>query len=163
MVYVSDGISRSLRITQRGRSIESASNRANLHFEETGGALRLYLPKDEVDRDVCFESDLPRRLCTFLSFVDKAAAGVFGAVLRKDNPLVIDRILENAGVGQVDCNFAALDEELGTPESGSDIETPVEATSSIRLASSTSAIRPAHPLAGRYGERGVPEVKMRRP
>lgn len=142
MVYVSDSITRSLRITQRGRSIEGASSRANLHLEEIECALRLYLPKDEVERDVCFESDLPRRLCTFLSVVDKAALGVIGAVLRKDNPIVIDRILENAGVGQVDCNFAALDEELGTPESGSDIEILAEATSSIRLLNPTSAPRP---------------------
>ncbi|KAL8930620.1 MAG: hypothetical protein Q9208_000491 [Pyrenodesmia sp. 3 TL-2023] len=133
MVYVSDGIRRSLQITQRGRSIEGASSRANLHLEEAEGALRLYLPKDEVERDVCFESDLPRRLCNFLGVTDPGAPGIIGAVFRKDNPIVIDKILENAGVGQVDCDFAALDEELGTSDAGSDVETLVEATSNVRL------------------------------
>lgn len=131
-----------MQITQDGRSIEGASSRANFHFEEAEGALRLYLPKDEIERDVCFESDLPRRLCTFLRITDSGAPGVIGGVFRKDNPAVIDKILENAGVGQVDYDFAALDEELGVSEAGSEIETLVEATSNIRLSSLSSGLRP---------------------
>jgi len=154
MVYVSDGIRRSLQIAQDGRSIEGASSRANFHFEEAEGALRLYLPKDEVERDVCFESDLPRRLCTFLSISDSGAPGVIGGVFRKDNPAVIDKILENAGVGQVDCDFAALDEELGASEAGSDDETLVEATSNIRLSTPSSGPRPYTPSGwARWRER----------
>ncbi|KAL8736556.1 MAG: hypothetical protein Q9181_002384 [Wetmoreana brouardii] len=145
IVYVSDGIRRSLQITQRGRCIEGALSRANFHFEEAEGALRLYLPKDEVECDVCFESDLPRRLCTFLGVTDPGAPGIVGAVFRKDNPTVIDRILENAGVGQVDCDFAALDEELGTSEAGSDVETLVHATSNISLSTPSSVPRPCTP------------------
>ena len=145
MVYVSDGIRRSLQITQGRRSVEGASSRANFHLEEAEGALRLYLPKDEIERDVCFESDLPRRLCKFLSISDSGAPGVIGGVFRKDNPIVIDKILEHAGVGQVDCDFAALDEELGASEAGSDIETLVEATSNIRLSTLSSGPRPYIP------------------
>ena len=142
MVYVSDGIRRSLQITQDGRSIEGASSRANFHLEEAEGALRLYLPKDEVERDVCFEYDLPRRLCTFLSITDSGAPGVIGGVLRKDNPVVVDKLLESTGVGQVDCDFNALDEELGASEAGSDVETLVEATSNIKLFAPSSGPRP---------------------
>ena len=130
---MSDSIRRSLRITQHGRSIEGTSKRSNFHFGETEGALRLYLPNDEVERDVCFESDLPCRLCSFLCISDPTAPGVIGGVFRKDNPAVIDRILENAGVGHIDCDFAALDEELGALEAGSDVETLVEATGNSRV------------------------------
>lgn len=154
IVYVSDGIRRLLQITQRGRSIEGASSRANFHIEEAEGALRLYLPKDEVECDVCFESDLPRKLCTFLSITDPDAPGVIGAVFRKNNPVVVDKILESAGVGQVDCDFAALDEELGTPEAGLDCETLVEATSRIRLSTPSAASRPYTPSGwARRGDR----------
>ena len=145
MVYVSDGIRCSLRITQNGRSIEGASSRANFHFEEAEGALRLYLPKDEVERDVCFESDLPRRLCTFLSITDPGAPGVIGGVFRKDNPAVIDKILENAGVGQIHGDFAALDEEFETSDAGSDVETLVEASSNIRLCTPSFGPHPYTP------------------
>lgn len=154
MVYVSDSIRRSLQIIQRGRSIEGATSRANFHIEEAEGALRLYLPKDEVDSDVCFESDLPRKLCTFLSVTDPGALGIIGAVFRKDNPIVIDKILANAGVGQVDCDFAALDVELGTSEAGSDVDTLVNATSDITLSAPSSVPRPCTPSGrARWGER----------
>ena len=154
MVYVSDGIRRSLQITQDGRSIESASSRAEFHFEEAESALRLYLPKDEAERDVCFESDLPRRLCTFLGIIDPGASGVIGSVFRKDNPVVIDRILEKAGVSQIDCDLAALDEELRMSEAESDVETLVEATSNIRLSSPNSGPRPYKPSSSaRWRER----------
>ena len=130
---MSDSITCLLQITQHGRSIEGTSRRSNFHFGEAEGALRLYLPNDEVERDVCSESDLPRRMCTFLCITDPAAPGIIGGVFRKDNPAVIDRILEDAGVGHIDCDFAALDEELGALEAGSDVETLVEATRNSRV------------------------------
>lgn len=142
---MSDGIRRSLQITQGGRSIESASSRADFHFEEAECALRLYLPKDEAERDVCLEFDLPRRLCTFLGITDPGASGVIGGIFRKDNPAVIDRILEKSGVSQNECDFAAPDEDLGASEAESDVETLVEATSNSRLSSSSSGPRPCTP------------------
>ena len=157
MVYVSDGIRRSLQITQDKRSVESVSSRANFHFDEAEFALRLYLPKDEVERDVCFESDLPRRLCTFLGITDPGASGVIGGVFRKDNPIVIDRILEKAGVGQVDCDFAALDEELGASEAESEVETLVETTSNIRLSTPSSVSRAYTPSSSARWEEGQSE------
>lgn len=133
---MSDGIRRSLQIIHGGRVIESASSRADFHFEEIEHALQLYLPKDEVERDVCFESDLPRRLCTFLEITDPSASAVIGSVFRKDNPIVIDRILEKAGVSQVDFDFTALDEHSGATnaesEVGSDVETLVNVTDNVR-------------------------------
>ena len=145
IVYVSDGIRRSLQITQDGRSIESATSRADFHFEETEGGLRLYLPKDEAERDVCFESDLPRRLCTFLGITDPGASSVIGGVFRKDNLIVINRILEKAGVSQNDCDFAALDVDLGGSEAESDAETLVKATSNIGLFTPSPGPRPYKP------------------
>ena len=156
MVYVSDGIRRSLQITQDGRSIESASSRADFHFEEAGSALRLYLPKDQAERDVCFESDLPRRLCTYLGITDPGASAIVGGVFRKDNPVVIDRILEKAGVSQSDCDFAALDEEFGPSEAESDVETLVEATSNIRLSTPSSAPRSCTPSGRARWREGRP-------
>ena len=127
---------------QGGRNVEVASSRANFHIEEAEDTLRLYLPKNEVERDVCFESDLPRRLCRFLSITDPTATGVVGGVFRKDSPAVIDKILENAGVGQVHCDFAALDEELGASDAGLDVETLIGATSNIRLSTPDSGPHP---------------------
>lgn len=144
-VYVSDGIRRSLQIVQHGRTIEGASSRANFHLEEVEGALRLYLPKDEVERDVCLEFDLPHRLCHFLSVTDDKAPGIIGGVYRKDKQMVIEKILENAGVGQVDCDFVALDGALGDPEVDSDAETVVETASFGRHVTPSPFSRPYTP------------------
>ena len=84
-------------------------------------------------------------MCAFLSITDPGALGVIGGVFRRDDPAVIDKILEIAGVGQVDCDFAALDEELGASEAGSDVETLVEATSNNRLSTPSSGPRPYKP------------------
>ena len=112
------------------------------------------MPKDKVERDVCFESDLPRRLCVYLDITDPGAPGVIGGVFRQDNPAVIDEILENAGVGQVDCDFTASDEELGLSEGASDVETLVEATSNVRLSTLSPGPRPYTPSGwARWRER----------
>lgn len=54
-------------------------------------------------------------------------------MFRKDNLAVIDRILENAGVGQVEGDFAALNEEFGAAEPNSEGEAVAEATNDVRL------------------------------
>lgn len=110
-MYVSDGIKKSLQITQNGRTIEDALSRANFHLE-TNGALRLYLTKEGIERDVCFESDLLHRLCEYLAITNASAQGLIGAVSRKDNLHVIDKILEYAGVAQMDGDFTDPDEDL---------------------------------------------------
>ena len=126
MVYVSDGINLSLQIKQSRRTIEGAPSRATFHLEDKEGTLRLYLPKDEIDRDVCFESDLPRKLCKYLNIGDPSALALIGGVFRRDKIAVIDKILELAGVGEVEYDFATLDNELGILENDSDNETLVE-------------------------------------
>lgn len=153
-VFLSDGIRTSLRILQSGASIEGISSRANIHVAEEGesAALTFYLPKDEVQRDVCLESSLPRRICEFLDITDARAPEVIGAIFRKNNAIVIEKIIEMAGVSQVDCDFASFDKQIDLPETDvseheasvaglsegdisedhADIEEVVETTSSLK-------------------------------
>lgn len=133
MVYVSRDIRLSLRIKLGGHSIEGAQSKATFHLEEAEGALRLYLPKDEVEQEICFESNLPRRVCQYLNIVDLRAPAIIGAVFRKDKSAVIKRILEDAGVSQVECDFAVLDQNVDKPDEESDNETLIEPTSDVRF------------------------------
>lgn len=87
-----------------------------------------------------------------MGITDPGALGIIGSIFRKDNPVVIDRILEKAGVSQYDCDFAALGEGLGVSEAESDVEAPVDATSNIRLSTPSSGPRPSTP-SGRAGWR----------
>ncbi|KAL8716310.1 MAG: hypothetical protein Q9220_000215 [cf. Caloplaca sp. 1 TL-2023] len=151
IVYVSDGIRRSLQIVQDGRCIEGVTSRANFHLKQSEGAIHLYLPRNEVERDVCLESDLPRQMCTFLQITDPSASAIIGAVIRKDNTAVIDMILASAGVGQVDFDFVALDEELRASTTDSDAETLVEPTSNINLSTPVFHPRSSTPSSSAAG------------
>ena len=95
---------------QHGRSIEGASS---FHIEEIGGALRLYLPKDEVGHDVCFESDLPRRLCVYLEITVPGAPGVIGGVFRKDSLAVIDKSSRTQGWAKLTATVLLWMKSLG--------------------------------------------------
>ena len=150
-VYVSDGIRQSLQIRQNGLTVEGASSRANFHVKESDGLLRLYLPKDEVERDVCFESDLPRKLCLFLGITDPSAPGLIGSVFRKDNPAVIAKILEKAGIGQIDLGSPLPDEGSEPSAADSDVETLVEATSNIRRSTPPLSQTACRASSGRTG------------
>ena len=130
-----------MHITQNAHRVQGASSRASFHFEENDGGLQCYLPKDEVDREVCFESDLPRRLCEYMCITNPGAAGIIGSVFRQSKSTVIDRVLQRAGVGQVDCDFAALDEEFGAPDVDVEVQTLTERTGNVRLSTPNPAPR----------------------
>ena len=122
-----------MQLTQDGKIIHSAQSQATFHLEDSKPGLRMYLPKDQEDREVCFERQLPKRLCEFLKVTDKAAEGVIGSIFRKDNPRVLNRILDDAGVGQVNCDFEALNAKFA--ENEPEIEELVESTRNVRLSS----------------------------
>ena len=96
------------------------------------------MPKAEFERDVCFEFDLPRTICKFLTVDDPAAPGVVGSIFRQDSLAVIDQILENAGVCQVDCDFVALDNDIGPPQEEPDLVTSQSSHRDRSLKSSIS-------------------------
>ncbi|MCJ1398278.1 hypothetical protein MMC11_001475, partial [Xylographa trunciseda] len=100
-VFVSDSISRSMMIRLNGKTTEGQRSGANFHLKESEKRLFLYLPKDEVDRDVCLECELPKKLTEFLNITDPAAERVLGGVFRKQNPVAVERILDHAGVSTV--------------------------------------------------------------
>ena len=78
--------------------------------------LRLYLPRDKADYQVCLDTDLPNRLCKFLEITDPNANNVIGGVFRRDDLDIIARNLKKAGVCKANYNFAALDEQLEKSE-----------------------------------------------
>ena len=74
--------------------------------------MHLYLPKEEEGRDLCWEYDLPRRLCEYLGINNQAAIPIVGSVFRMDKPPAISKLLEKAGVRQVDFDFSSLEDEF---------------------------------------------------
>ena len=125
-----------MKIRLDKKIIEGDRSRANFHLEESESGLCLYLPKDEVDRVVCFECQLPQRLRKFLNITDPAAEGVLGGVFRQQNPAVIERILDHAGVPPM--SFSDYPEtEDGLPNE----QQMVEYLSSVRAQGQTTPSR----------------------
>ena len=112
-VVVSGNIIRSMRIRLDGEVIEAERHKAEFHLEKKERGLFLYLPKDEADRIVCIEYELPRKLREFLNITDPGAESVLGAVFRQHGPAIIERILEKAGVTHVSISdYTELEEQI---------------------------------------------------
>lgn len=128
-----------MRLVQDGKTVQAAQSRANFHLEELDDNLCLYLPKNEDDREVCFERQLPRRLCQYLKITDAAAESVIGGVFRRDNLNVIKRILDDAGVSQLDNDFASLDGQFA--ENEPEIKDLIALTRNTRLSTPSEESR----------------------
>ncbi|KAL2038032.1 hypothetical protein N7G274_009252 [Stereocaulon virgatum] len=97
-VFESDEISKTLTLSLKAASpviVEGA--RSILHIEEDEKQLRLYVPKDRKDRELCFLNTLPSRLVTHLGINDRAAVKAFGDVF-KANAYVLDDLLTDLGL-----------------------------------------------------------------
>ena len=129
--YVSDGISQSMRIRLNGKTTEGNKDRANFHLSVSEDTLSFYLPKDEMDRAMCFERHLPRRFKEYLKITDPSAESVLGSVFRHDKPTFVTRILEDAGIADVAVdNYSDLaDERIDGPRDESSREQRANKTS----------------------------------
>ena len=100
-----------MRMRFSGRNIEGVKDTANFHLQESETELCFYLPKDEVDREVCFERPLPRRVMEYLKATNPSAESVFGTVFRNQNRTVVERILDEVGIAQVVVNELSEQDE----------------------------------------------------
>lgn len=99
-----DGISASLVLEQDGQKHEVEVSRSDLHIEDDGGQLKIYVPRDEIAQDVCFKSRLPRRLAQWLMTngrIEDSLVQVINAVL-DCRIAAVHRILEEEGVAGID-------------------------------------------------------------
>ena len=72
--------------------MEGAS--AKLHIEESDNCLRLYVPRDSTERELCFLKGLPEGLATYLGIKEVKAVKVLGDILKATSGFVISELLE---------------------------------------------------------------------
>lgn len=63
---MTDSISSQLIIEMGGRSISEQISSSQLHIEDDGSVLNIYVSDEENLRDVCYMSDLPKRLAEWI-------------------------------------------------------------------------------------------------
>ena len=76
--------------------------KANFHLDESSDRLRLYVPRKEAERELCYLRQLPRRLLQFLAISDPTAEAVIGGIVRSSRLSIVDEILKDAGVIEID-------------------------------------------------------------
>ncbi|KAL4744652.1 hypothetical protein BDW72DRAFT_212314 [Aspergillus terricola var. indicus] len=94
-VYTTENISRHFNL---GDGLETeTSYRGQSHLEKIDGSLRVFVPRDERQRAICYATELPRAFVLYLGIDDRMACGTFATVLRE--PLdILDAILNEMGI-----------------------------------------------------------------
>jgi len=94
-------------LKQDNQEYEHEIGRSELHIEESGNLLKVYVPRDEDEQDVCFGSLLPRRLLAWLM----AAPGEDGPKRIEETAVTIINSILNCRVSAM----ATILEREGVP------------------------------------------------
>ena len=100
-IFKSDGISKSLTLTQGQQSVSVESTKANFHLEQVDDRLHLYVPGSRCDREVCYIRQLPRNLLGFIKVQDPNAESIISGIIRSSVLDVVDEVLKDAGIIEV--------------------------------------------------------------
>ncbi len=147
-----DNITSRLHLMQDQKRLEVEKEAAMLHIrEDNNSGLKIYLPKDEVNQEVCYSSKLPRRLCEWLTTypdtqihdsIPVGAITVVQSVLGARN-VAVPAILDEYGILPV--GFPEVEQEdivVEVAQSSSSLSTSYSpywsGTSSASRASSTT-------------------------
>ncbi|MCJ1354926.1 MAG: hypothetical protein MMC33_004916 [Icmadophila ericetorum] len=99
-VHESDGISKTVTIWINGVCSCVSGAKGKIHIAEIAGQLRLCVPKDPRDRELCYLVQLPEKLASYLGITDAAATKVFGDLL-KASPVLVEDVLTDHGIVQI--------------------------------------------------------------
>ena len=97
-VCVSDTIVKTVTISLDGLDpVTIEGEMAKLHIEEANKHLKLFVPQDRRNRELCFVTVLPDRLAAYLGIREREAVKVLGDLLN-GSASILDDILEEYGV-----------------------------------------------------------------
>jgi len=160
-VFETDGITRNLEHTQNNKTVTVEVHSSKLHIEKDSEVLKIYVPKDQKDQELCYLRALPTKLFNEIMMgdrsrnstlaADSSAVAIIAAVFTSSDE-VISYVLDEAGIVPVpypdefdDENGDRLEVSTADESTGSGTEdripTPEESGSSTgsRLLSPTPA------------------------
>ena len=83
---------------QDSQTYTARQQKAKFHLDEAREPLRLFVPQDKRDREVCYLRQLPSRLLRFLGIFDAAAESVVNGIVNARSISIVNEILKDAGV-----------------------------------------------------------------
>ena len=98
---VSDKIVKTVTISLEDLNpVTIEGEKAKLHVEEINNHLKLFVPHEKRDRELCFLKHLPDRLAAYLGLQNPEAVKVLGDLL-KSSACVLDQLLDEHGIVQL--------------------------------------------------------------
>lgn len=114
LVYKSDGFTKELRLSYGGITASALSDRGTFHLEEKDGMLNLFVPRDNVQREKCYLTQLPNELRQYLLLMDNSpgASKAFLMVIQASSIHVLDEALDDDGIVRIpDSDLEAFGQE----------------------------------------------------
>lgn len=136
LVYESDGFTKELRLSYGDLRVNALSERGTFHLEEKNDMLNLFVPRDIVQREKCYLTQLPNELRQYLLLMDNSpgASKAFLMVIQASSIYVLDEVLDDEGIVRIpDSDLAAFEQaEEGSNLLGEDeyVNIPAERSDS---------------------------------
>jgi len=126
-VFETDGITRNLEHTQNNKTVTVEVHSSKLHIEEEPEVLKIYVPKDQKDQELCYLRALPTKLFNEIMMgdtsknstlaADSSAVAIIAAIFTSSDE-VIDYLLDEAGIVSVPYPDEFIDEAANLAEPG---------------------------------------------
>jgi len=100
-VFISDSITKVIRISQNGKSVAARGTQAHFHVEKDDEKLKLYLPHDVKKRRLGLARHMPTRLLNHFSAPRSSEASLLGTIIVAPDLDEVDLILEDDGIIKV--------------------------------------------------------------
>jgi hypothetical protein len=126
-VFETDGITRNLEHTQNNKTVTVEVHSSKLHIEEESEVLKIYVPKDQKDQELCYLRALPTKLFNEIMMgdtsrnstlaADSSAVAIIAALFTSSDE-IIGYVLDEAGIGSVPYPDEFNDEASNLAEPG---------------------------------------------
>ncbi|TGO13902.1 hypothetical protein BTUL_0061g00190 [Botrytis tulipae] len=97
-VFTSESITKEVSITQNKKIISVKVHTAFLHIAQDNNQLKLYVPKEQRQMEVCLSRQLPIELLKHLGVPNFRKGAELGSVIRATSSFAIDAILDSDGI-----------------------------------------------------------------
>ena len=101
VVFTSNGISKEVSIMQDGRTTSIQVDTAYVHVTQDGDRLKLYVPEEHKQRQVCLRRQLPITLLQYLGVPDPRKGAELGSIITVSSLSAVDTILDIDGIIEV--------------------------------------------------------------
>ncbi|TEY73343.1 hypothetical protein BOTCAL_0079g00080 [Botryotinia calthae] len=126
-VFTSDSITKEVSIAQNKKITSVKVHTAFLHIAQDDNQLKLYVPKEQRQREVCLSRQLPIELLKHLGVPNYSKGAELGSIIRATSSFAIDAILDSDGIIDVPGIFPPEDSsesEASTFDASQNIASP---------------------------------------